>query len=349
MSGQSPSLETWQRLYELAKAIKTLAPWGWMQEDDLFGVEHPDRDEIGFVSVMGMLGEHYAIVLYLGAQALYDLINFVDQASVDPNPDDTEELLSIRQLQLSFEDHELLHKEDRATIKEAGMRFRGRGAWPLFRSYQAGYQPWFITGEEAEFLVNALEQLLEIAPRLRNDRNLFSNREEYYLVRQARPQSGKLIWSEETRHIQPPPPPVITMAMDEVLLAGIKRLPKQTMSIAVDFFMLPAPVGERHERPKYPYILLVMEDRQDIILDQAMMVVESTREALYGQVPLVFLRRLAGLGALPIRLGIRPKWLYELMKPLGKTLGIRVQCLKWSPTLDNARYGLREYMKWGRL
>jgi hypothetical protein len=54
-----PTNEQWRRLYEAAVGVKELAPWEWMTETDVFGVQDPETQEIGFVSVMGALGEHF--------------------------------------------------------------------------------------------------------------------------------------------------------------------------------------------------------------------------------------------------------------------------------------------------
>jgi hypothetical protein len=62
MAGDTPTNEQWSRLYGAAVHLKRLSPWEWMTEADVFGVKDPPSGEIGFVSVMGMLGEHYATV-----------------------------------------------------------------------------------------------------------------------------------------------------------------------------------------------------------------------------------------------------------------------------------------------
>src|SRR5215468_1000343 len=74
MSEKNPTSDEWGRLYAAAGRVKEMAPWEWMMEDDIFGVRNPERDEIGFVSVMGAGGEHFAIALYQGAVALYDFL-----------------------------------------------------------------------------------------------------------------------------------------------------------------------------------------------------------------------------------------------------------------------------------
>src|SRR6266511_632875 len=72
MSEKIPTIEEWGRLYAAAGRVKEMAPWKWMMEDEVFGVRNPERDEVGFVSVMGAGGEHFAVALYQGAVALYD-------------------------------------------------------------------------------------------------------------------------------------------------------------------------------------------------------------------------------------------------------------------------------------
>jgi hypothetical protein len=111
-----PTTEEWRRLYAAAGRVKEMAPWKWMMEDDVFGVRNPERDEIGFVSVMGAAGEHFAVGLYQGIDAFYDFRAF-SEAEMDEQADrmGAERVLEIPQLQASFEDRGRLEKEDRDT------------------------------------------------------------------------------------------------------------------------------------------------------------------------------------------------------------------------------------------
>lgn len=121
---QSPTLDEWRRLYDAFAAIKELAPWEFMEEDEIFALENPENGDVGFVSVMGSLGEHFAVAVYLGVEALY---RFWAMQEMGPalRP---EFLLETPQLQASFEDREELEQEDRAVIKDLGRKYRGRGA-----------------------------------------------------------------------------------------------------------------------------------------------------------------------------------------------------------------------------
>jgi len=131
-----------------------------MEETELFGVQHPDTGEIGFVSVMGMAGEHYAISAYRDATGLYGFWHMQDMGPYLQPKD----ILNTPQLQASFEDRDMLEKHDYQLIKSLGLKYRGRNAWPQFRSYRRGYAPWYIEKYEAEFLQYVLKQLLVVAP-----------------------------------------------------------------------------------------------------------------------------------------------------------------------------------------
>ena len=264
---EPPTLEELQRLYELAAEIKALAPWQWMGEDDIFGVQNSETNEIGFVSVMGQLEEHTAIALYLGAKGLYGLLDLRE----DILPIDPFALLDIPQLQLSFEDRESLEKRDLDEIKKLGLKFRGAGNYPLFRSIGAGFLPWFITSDEARFLIYALEQTLEIAPRLEKDPRILTVEDDpdgdIYLVRVATLEGDVPVWREEMRKIREPEPERITFDISDEVLGRLKSYPQNNKLIfEVDLFRAPAPVLTSEKRPFVPKMLMVAERNSGLIL-----------------------------------------------------------------------------------
>jgi len=185
----APGLQEWQGLYESAVRVKEISPWEWMTETDVFGVRSPETGELGFVSVMGMLGEHFAVSLYLGSEGIN---GFLDLQEMGPFAD-PEDLIQIPQLQASFENREELDKRDRDVIKELGLKFRGRNAWPMFRSYHPSLFPWFLDAGEVRFLSLALEQLADVAPRFREDSSLLEpSGGESYLLRAPRQEGGSV-------------------------------------------------------------------------------------------------------------------------------------------------------------
>ena len=141
MTVYPPSIDQWQALYQKATELQEMAPRNWMEELDLFGVQHSAGGSLDFVSVMGLAGEHFAIAVYRGAQAAHDLLELHENSSDDPCESGAR-IMDIPQLQLSIEDRDFLEDEDLQLIKELGLRFRGARAWPRFRAYRPGCFPW---------------------------------------------------------------------------------------------------------------------------------------------------------------------------------------------------------------
>ncbi len=145
-----------------------------MYETEIFGVENPETGEVGFVSAMGMMGEHLSVGVYRGADGLYGFRDF-QEAGLEAEPF---ALFEIPQLQVSFEDREQLEKQDRDLIKKFDLKFRGKQGYPLFRSIRPGFMPWVITSEEARTLICAIEQTSEVAPRVKKNPKILVNLEQ---------------------------------------------------------------------------------------------------------------------------------------------------------------------------
>ena len=222
----APSLEQWRRLYAAAASFKELAPWEWMEEIDLFTLENPETCEFGFVSIMGMAGQHFAVSLYLGTRSLYEFQDLHSEPPADPI-ERAQRLLETPQVQASFESRDQLEEKDRQVIKELGLRFRGAHAWPLFRSHAPGFLPWFINAAEARFLTHALEQIADVAPRFRDDPDLLypgDEEDDLYLARKPSKSKGAIVWQDHIVEVPPPEPTVLEVEMDELALRRLKKL-----------------------------------------------------------------------------------------------------------------------------
>ena len=85
---------------------------------------------------MGNLGEHLAVAHYLGAEGIEGFWRMNEGVS-----DVAEDIFRVPHLQASFEDRNVLTQKDRDEIKALVLKFRGRQAWPMFRSYRPGFYP----------------------------------------------------------------------------------------------------------------------------------------------------------------------------------------------------------------
>lgn len=334
----APSLEEWQRLYGLMAQIKELAPWEWMEESDIFGVQIPETEELGFVSVMGALGEHFAVAVYQGAKGLGGFWNMQLQG-----PKLTPEfVLQIPQLQASFEDREMITKEERDIMKALGLKYRGTNAWPQFRSYRPGCFPWHIEKNEASVLNNALEQLLQVAPRFKEDPDLFepTEIEHDYLVRVQN--AGK--WEDRVKHIAFREERTLELQMNEEALEHLRKLMPGKLTLEIDLHMMDEPLQEKpKERPYFPFMLMLADHDSGMILGFDLLTPLPSLEDMWSEVPALVVEKLAE-GFPPKEIQVKDDMLYLLLQPVAGELGIRIRKQSRLKMIDHARQELQNFM-----
>jgi hypothetical protein len=339
MAEKAPTFDEWRKLYAMAGRVKEMAPWDWMMEDEIFGVQNPESEEIGFVSVMGAAGEHFAIALYPGADALYDFL-YLHEAGVEGLAEDIapDRVLEIPQLQASFEDRDQLDKEDREVIKKLNLKFRGANNWPQFRSYAPGMFPWFLNSSEARFLTDALEQLLDVAPRARdNEAILYGEDDEDFLVRVPRKENSHLIWEDKIMRVPEPEKKAPAPApLDPQQLETLKRLPKTTLALEMELMMLPMPAREKKGRPFFPYLLLITDAERGLVLGTDMLEPLPSLEAMRAGLPLKLAEIMSQYGAVPRSITVRTETTAKLLAPLAAELGIQIKQSPELPALDEA-------------
>jgi len=330
----------WRRLYESAIKIKALAPWEWMEETDAFGIEDPDSAKIGLVSVMGALGEHFSVALYP------DLEAFQRMHSLTPDDisDDPAQILNVPHLQAAFEDREFVEAQDRRIIKELGLRFRGANAWPVFRSYRPGYHPWYLEPEEVFRLSVALEQLLDVATRFRENFSLLSfSEKDRYLVRRLN-REGHERWEDIAVLIPEPPPMQPATPPLPTNVGALKRLPKKKNRIEIDFSGFPVTVGEKGERPKFPYLFLVVEAEKGLVLGFDLIDATSGVEKALEEVSTLIAKIFLELGFLPSEIRVKSQRLLDALARLTRELKIGLKRVSFLKHLDAARTSLEQYM-----
>lgn len=254
-----PSDEEFKTLYKLARYIQQNEPWDYMEETDVFGVKDPDTGELGFVSVMGALGEYSAVVVYRGVEALYGWRKFEELLDIEPESEEAHDMvMEIPQLQLSFGPASFLESHDRAAIKCSGARFSSD--LPLFRSYWPGYYPWFLTRAEARHLIHVLTQTIQVAKEFFYDQSVIPLNEDpedrSYLIRVPKLTDGVVRWQSSIELIEEPNIPLVPIDVDDAAVDQLKAMPKSDPQ-EIDLFTLPAKLGEANERPRVLYMLLV--------------------------------------------------------------------------------------------
>lgn len=257
-----PTREQWQALYAVAAEFRQLAPWDWMTDGDLFGVEEPTTGEVGYCSVMGVGGQEFGLAVFVGAEGF---AAYRKLALGEIDPESMEAAMVLRSLAVTFGAREELSQRDREVIRFLGLRFRGRDVWPWFRSERPGYLPWYLEQEEAHFLELALRQAIHVAQQVKEGTvQLTSGVDGQPLLTRCFRRGA---WLNEW--CQPPVWEERPEEPEEVDALRVQRLrtskPQSRDSWQLDFFLLPAAVGDRGERPYFPRMLLVVTQQGLIV------------------------------------------------------------------------------------
>ena len=332
-----PSLEQWQRLYELMGELRDLAPWEYMYEDNIFGVQFPETGNLGFVSVMGSLGEHFAIAVYMGKKGLEGFLT-MQRMGHKLAPDI---VLQVPQLQAAFENREMITPEDRKIIKQLDLKFRGKNAWPQFRSYRPGCFPWYLEKEEAQMLIHGLEQLMNVAPRFKKDPAMLepSEQDGKLLVRVQ--ENGK--WVDGPQELKFPAEPPLQLRMNMDALHELKSMKKQNATVEVDIQMMEEAVRDKSfDRPYFPFMLMIAEKQSHMILGFDLLSPLPSLEEMWETVPEKVTEILANY-LLPGEIQTKDPLIALLLSPLEKEVGFKVNLVKSLPTIEHAKREFRKF------
>jgi len=319
MSFESVTQEAWRELFGLAAQVRAVEPWHWMEETDIFGVRTADGETL-FVSVMGLLGEHHAVALYVGAD---NLAQFWQMQSKPDGEELADVMMATRQVQACFGKKSELMAEEKRLLAALGLTYKGSTGWTHFRSYEAGAFPWLVDAKEVGWLTAALGQLLEVAPRIQKDRRLLGTggADRRYLMRVATVSGGGTEWRDAHEMVRPTERGVAFQVPD-ALMRGVQSLPIQDITVELDVFASFMRVGKRGERPRMPYLMLAVESESGFVLGVEMIDVQGSVEDLWVQAPVKCLGLLKAAGMRPRRLALRTAWLANVLQAPCKELGI---------------------------
>ena len=341
MKDLQPSLKEWKALYEAAAEFRKAAPWEWVRETDVFGVRNPKTGEVGYCCLMGELGEMLAMAVYEGTEGLQGYLK-IRRGQIKPgNPD---ALYVQKCLMLSFENKKLLQEDDLEIIGELGLAFRGRNAWPVFRSYKPGYFPWFLNRDEVLYMTIALRQAMNVFIRMKHNAELLNGpRKNLYLVRTLDPKNGKSDWEDEWRAPAPIEEngEILDEPVNEIRIQKLKKTAKPATAVwEIDFFHTPTPILQG-ERPVFPYAIMVMDHDTRFIFDMHLAVTTAYQREFLGK----FLDCLEQTSIIPLEILVRKDEAAKLIGPYTKRLNIKLSTVKKLHGIDHARREMEKHLK----
>jgi hypothetical protein len=338
---KNPSLKEWANLYQIADRFKEVSPWLWMHNEDLFSVVNPESGQVGYCLILGSAKEEFGLGVFLGDQGYRRYLGLI---SGEPGSEDFTESIMTPMLTLLFADRQDLQKEDLEVIRSLGLKFRGRNAWPLFRSQKPGYAPWFLEKEEALFLTVALKQALVVADRVRNDGLDLYEEVDEDLVFTRYYSNGE--WKEDWRRPEWAPRDISTsMETTAAIVNEAEMLLLRNASGApsggweLDIFIMPVPIGPKSGRPTFPLCFLVVETKLGTIINTEMIEPWSS----LSQQRDFFIQILKKAGRLPRNIRVRSEKVAAILEPVTASLGIRLQVGE-IPLVEEAKAELGAYL-----
>lgn len=321
------TLEEWRGLYDLAVRFKELAPWGWMDDGDLFAVQSPSDGEMSYGIVMGGGGQEFGLAMFVGDEG-FEGYRRLTEGEVEP--ESLEAGLALRTLSLAFADRRFLDRRDHEVIKALGLKFRGRNAWPMFRSQWPAYAPWYLEREEILLLDIALRFALEVAEGVRDGSLDLYERADDDQVYTLLTEEGEWQrqWTPLPEGPSPTPPPQPDPARLQALRGQSKALQG---SLQVDCFLMPVPIGGKGERPRYPRCVLAVHENGFIIGTKLLEPPASEAERQE-----TFLAILEEAGIAPATVEVPSTEVLRLVQPVVETLG-GVAEVRDTPVLDDTK------------
>ncbi|HHY94522.1 MAG TPA: hypothetical protein GX513_05875 [Firmicutes bacterium] len=326
--------EEWRELFLAAEEFRLLAPWEWMDDSQIFGVRDPWTGGVGWCVVMGAEQLTYGLAVYRGERGYGSY-----RLTMAEGDDGADAVAHMDCLLLEFCDREELTDVDRKQVKAAGLKPRGRGVWPQFRSFLPWHMPWYLNSGEARYMRLVLGQACRVAAALRGESELPLRRGSGLLVREAQASGSDWVWGDTW--VEPSLPGRVeeVCPAEEMVRPVLSGCVRTTETWEVDVFPLMAMVSEGGERPWWPPMLLVASDGFPPAVQA-----ESVRPGpgMWEDLLRAWLRGVAKGGKLPGRLRVKRDEVAAMLGPTARLLGVPLQKKKRLRRLDELRQSLEQ-------
>lgn len=325
-----------KQLFQLAKQLYQAALWEDYWDTDLLALKLPHRDEPAFVSIMGKGEETYGFLFYRDLEELSYYFEMVKQVQLNDFEEPLEYLLLQKGFSLNYEDRLDLPKEDYNRVKDSGVAFRGRKAWPIFRDYEPGFYPIDIDTEEIPFINELLEKFLQMGEDYRFQLDQYDaeeNKNRLFLRSYQEDETYIDSWFTIPQSIlegvAEPEYPLEPVQVTEFELRRAETLKIGSSIWELELNYIPIPVEtSKYNRPRFIVMLMVADAKSAQVLASEFVEFEDTEkiQRLFLQTLLMynvkpptvvvnvsrFARISSVLGAFLYELGIELNPIYKL-------------------------------------
>ena len=333
--------DLWCELYQAAASFQLLAPWQWMDDTHVLGVNN--EHGVRLTSVLGNIGELFGLASYRGSVGANFLLRLRRGEFAPEHPD---ALFYQDALLVDFVPRKDLRKEERAVIQQIAFEppVRKPTLFPQFQSHKPGYAPWFIDEAEARLLLDDLRKVVRFAELLQTNLALYDSRQEnefpFFPATVSEPLTlDQFEW--QTISPVPPPadPPIVADAFDLPPLVALPQPPQSAWELTA--FYTPMPVGEP-PRPHYPKMAIGVDAVTGIILAFQLAGPDQTMAQVAAR---GLVQSIKASGYRPSAIKMDSINLTRALQPLANALGTELLHAKSLPMADEARRSLEAFSR----
>ena len=342
IANKKPTLEQWKELYAVAQNINQLAPWNFLWESDLITVMLPEREEPVYCSVMGRGGECYAIGIYPGYESIDAFYRLAASANDEGNSTFSSLVLGFEQdcLACHFGNREEVSPEDREVYSSLGLRFRGRDEWIYFRSMNPGYIPWHINYEQADLLIQVLQNFAMALTYLLSEKIEVDFEGGETLLRFYSPE--KELWLNMA--VKMPPRPVVIPKLivdNDILMSQLKKCKFNGAQLEFESTYLPAPIQEKKsDRPRLPRLILLIDKKSGCPIDQHVADIDERIEVDILEMLTGYIKKFGR----PASINVRDDRTGRYIEDFCQKLGIKLISGKELSAVDRMLEGMLSFM-----
>src|ERR1039457_2235611 len=332
-------LDLWRELYQAAVSFQLLAPWQWMNDIHVFGINN--EHGVRLLTVMGCLGEVFGLVSYRGSVGADFLLRLRRGQFAPENPDAR---FYQDALLVDFVPRKDLRKEERAILQQLDFKppVRKPQRFPQFQSHRPGYVPWFIDEAEGRRLLDDLRKAVPFAELLRTNLTLYESRQEnefpFFPASVSEPLTlDQLDWHTMVPVPPPADPPVDTQGFNLPTLLALPQPAQTTWELTA--FYTSMSISEP-PRPYYSKIALGVDAVTGMILAFQLGAPDQTmaHTAAHGLV-----QSIEASGCRPTSIRMDSTNLIRGLQPLADALGAKLLQAESLPMVNEARRSLEAF------
>jgi hypothetical protein len=245
-----------KKTYEEAQKIANLQPWTFIEESEVFAIEHPESHVLYFVQVIGKTQPMLGIQISKGYEAYLRLQEWLKLG-------DTAIKANKLALYTLHYNSEPLPEIDQQRLESSGITESPACGWPRFKDFTPEFLPWYPDDEDFLILQILLPQIRLLLQLAEPNPSLLSSPEGCLIRR-----SQKGIWHNEVQNLMPEEHEKLSYLRpeDPHILMQLPQNPSAAFEAVMELSTVPFQT-QPDQRPFYPWIFLLIDAADGQLLD----------------------------------------------------------------------------------